>query len=548
MEVEQRKKLLSILVDDFDLSELRKTAFLLLGPGEYENLTGSGKPDKAMSLIEWLHRRGRIYELVSYIREFRSNVDLSDFEIEPAGGGAAQVEFLNRVSEIQYITNPFSPRYLIISAPAGYGKTKLLEVVQTHFQRQGWLCIYTRIPRGQCYSVVDLANEILRHIAEDTSPCLEVISSKECGFEIAHALLKSVDRVQADGILLLWDEVEALEVETAKQLVDELVPALDEGLRAAGYFDVLRVIFSGRYVSNWVQFSHEIPLSLYHLTPFSFPVVQETVTRFSANANMALAPETRQGISSHLMHLTGGHPGCMVEIMKRYRPGWPADDFLLGSKGAQLYEGIVLPVVLDIRSYIPERLLDIFDKLSVIRRFNSRLLRYLIDNNLIEWPESEHTLADALTQTYLVTREESFLQDCLTRRLLATRLHMVRPQLFVSICEKAVDFYERSLKDPETIRPDIIAVELLFQKVQHIYYQQSGDKERIFKYIPELLKCLVTGRDAIGLFQSFLSVVKEDWELKFDFNYFMRDGIYIHEGPYRELIRSIANGGKDLFY
>jgi hypothetical protein len=162
-----------------------------------------------------------------------------------------------------------------------------------------------------------------------------------------------------------------------------------------------------------------------------------------------------------------------------------------------------------------------------------------MDKGMIKWPESEHDLADALTQTHLVTRESGFLQDDLTRRLLAIRLRQTAKQRFLNTCEEAIAFYEQYLPDLKAIRPDIIAVELLFQKLQYFCNQGSCDKEQVFESLTKILEQLVSERDASGITQVFVDLLEKDWEFRFNFNYLLRDGIYDHDYPYNELLQQI---------
>jgi hypothetical protein len=539
VEAKDYPKLLEVLENHFDIQELKKIAFLLLGPGSYENLGGKTKIEQAISLIEILKFRNRIDELINYIREFRPDIALFDFEVESPQKTVAQVEFVDREGEIQYILNPFCPTYLLINAPAGYGKTQLLKTLQRQFQSQGWLCVYVKLDRGQSYSVKDLTASILQELAEDKPEFLDPISLNDCGYEIASYVVEYLKRVQANGIILLLDEVETLGEETVKQFFDTVIPALKEGLQDVGYNHRPRVIVAGRYITKWEQIIQKMPLATMSLTPFSFNVVHQSVVLYAIKAKIPIPDENKLDLASHLMYLTGGHPGCMAEFMKHFRPGLPPAKFVLGLRQNEHYKKVIERVVSDIREHIPERLPDAFDTLSVVRRFNTRLLRHFMDKQLIEWSESEHELADALTQTHLVTRESGFLQDDVTRRLLAVRLRQTDHQRFLNTCEEAIAFYEHYLQDPKAIRPEIIAVELLFQKLQYFCNKESCGKEQILGSLTEILEQLVSERDSSTIMQIFLDLLERDWEFRFNFNYLLRDRVYDHEYPYNELIQQI---------
>jgi hypothetical protein len=229
----------------------------------------------------------------------------------------------------------------------------------------------------------------------------------------------------------------------------------------------------------------------------------------------------------------------MVQLLKGFPVGWPARDYFIGQQD-QHYEAIIAPVVNDVRRNIPENLDNIFDTLSVVRYFNSRFLRHLMDDRLIRWQKSEIELEDELTRTHLVTRSHSFLHDAITQRLLSIRLRKFDPDYFLMICKASIDFYENSLQDSGINRPDILAVELLFQKLQFVHYDHLGDKDEILNAVPEVLEKLVNGRDPREMIRSCIDLLKDDWEFSFLFNYLMRDGVYDNESPYNELIECVG--------
>ncbi len=537
MEAKLRERLLQILEERFDEPELRRIAFSILGGGSYDNLRGESKPEKALSLLEHVEFRGRADELIAYIKEFRPDIDLQGITTEKR---PAEIEFMNRVSEVQLITNLYSPSYLLISAPLGYGKTRLLEIVKIQFQSQGWFCIHCILQKNSDYTPKDLICVILQELGTNIEEIdfERFVTPKEYGYLIAEWLVKRLNQLEIYGVLLLLDQVEALEEEVASQFLNEVIPGLNRGLRSAGYLDQLKVILSGCYVSHWEQLS-KIPLGLMPVTPFNFPVVQQTVQRFMSNAKAALPIESIQEIAAHIMYLTGGHPGCMVKLLKGFPVGWPAHEYFIGQED-QHYTKIVEPVINDARQHIPENLEHIFDTLSVVRQFNSRFLRHLMDNRLIRWSKSEYELEDELTRTHMVTRTDGFLHDAITQRLFSIRLRNSEPDYFIAVCEEAIAFYEKSLQDSGINRPDILAVELLFQKLQYIHYKQQGGKEELLNAVPGVMEKLTRGRDSREMVRNCLELLKKDWEFLFSFNYLLRNGIYDNESPYDELLKSVA--------
>ncbi len=68
-----------------------------------------------------------------------------------------QIEFVNRVSEIQNITESPAAPYLILSAPAGYGKSRLLENISDQLESDGWLVLNVDLKIQQALNIKDIA-------------------------------------------------------------------------------------------------------------------------------------------------------------------------------------------------------------------------------------------------------------------------------------------------------------------------------------------------------------------------------------------------------
>jgi hypothetical protein len=148
------------------------------------------------------------------------------------------------------------------------------------------------------------------------------------------------------------------------------------------------------------------------------------------------APDVVARIAAHLMHITGGHPGCMARMLEDFDFRWMADDYLITREDFYYYE-VILPTIYEIRR---ESLKEELNVLCTCRRFTPPILRGFIKHGLIQH-DDEYQLDTALTQTYLVTRADGFLQDGITRRLLAVRLRHEYHQRFVQICEAAREIY-----------------------------------------------------------------------------------------------------------
>jgi len=392
-------------------------------------------------------------------------------------------------------------------------------------EQQEWFCIPVKLSKKNSNSIKEISLEIIEQSGGKKPDATEMMTPDICGLKISECILSSDKR----KILLLLDEAEWINDDLAKDIFDDLVPSIVKSFSDIDF----RMIVSGRYLSRWEKLEVKIPLKSIQLTPFDFHVVCKTIEKLDLKSKYR--SDYKQEFASHLMHLTGGHPGCIAQIIRK--------DILLSIKINELNEGeyfdkIVKPVIDEIRFHIPNDLKMIFERISVIRRFTPQLLRRFIKKNLIDWKKSEYDLEDRLLQTYLVNNEEGFLKDDITRRLLSIYLRKTDFEHFKKICKGAIEFYKFKLTDLKTHRADLIALELSFQKLQDIYYVQQGTDSDFFKTLPEIFDMLVKDREAIAKMKTFRDNINRDWEFQFCLNYFFRKDTYNDE-PFRKMIKQI---------
>ncbi len=446
------------------------------------------------------------------------------------------IDFVNRLNEVQFITNIYSPPYILISSPMGYGKTRLVHEIANQLEKQNWLCIHTELWRQKRYSIKELTFSILQQIVEEQEKDSDFSSTEEYGEEVGKAILKKINKTHQKNIIILIDEIEGVKEDDAEKFLNNFIPTVIEVLKTSGDSIQFRLILSGRHIFHW-SFDRII-LQPIALNLFDFLYSYQMVEHFLTKSNLNSSFSYKQQFAAHLMYFTGGHPGCIAKILSK---DLGTLSNRLVSNEEKYFETIIKPVIEEIKEHIPGDLEKIFDTLSVVRRFNPRLLRQVIDLKLVQWTTNEYDLKGKLLQTYLVSSKNGFLQDDITRRLLAIHLRKTNLNHFFSVCEESISFYKARLKDPETYRPDIIAVELLFQKLQHIHYKQHGSKAQFFQNLDEVINTLLSGRDSQSVLEGFIEILDEDWEFRFTFNYFFREDVYDNEYPFNELMQKVTN-------
>ncbi len=218
------------------------------------------------------------------------------------------------------------------------------------------------------------------------------------------------------------------------------------------------------------------------------------------------------------------------------------------------YKNVILDAANKILEDIPACLQNVFDVLSVFRRYNFRLLKKIIQNGLIEWNGNAFVLEKELLSTYLVKRENGFITDEITRRLLAVRLRLEDKDWFLLLCEKARDIYQEDLQNAVS-SPEIIAIEGLYQELQLGYCDEVEGREklreRFFAYngiLRKYLTLLTKHSDHADNFANLITRLQDEeseWEFRFAVNFCLRGEQY-SEDHYEQLCRQVESFAKEL--
>lgn len=510
------------------------------------------------------NRRAERSEIIGYLNIFALTtlgISFNDLCILPREGivpptqpGPPKIAFVNRLREIDRLTDPRAPQYQFIDAPAGYGKTDLLKEIARRYQQRGWMTIYAEIPYKSTYSMRDVVEAIVTNNNLSLNGVQADYASERwiqtTGYQIAECLHRRILEIQRlnpnplQGVILLIDRVEVLGDFYAEALVKELVPGIQQCFKEAGVTLPFRTIFAGRYISTrWSRFA---PYAYTVLSPFDFSIVEDAVRQAASKLMPDPAPDVVARIAAHLMHITGGHPGCMARMLEDFDFRWMVNDYLISREDFYYYE-VVLPTIYEIRR---ECLRDELNILCTCRRFTPPVLRGFIEHGLIQH-DDEYQLDTALTQTYLVTRAGGFLQDGITRRLLAVRMRHEYHKRFLQICEAAREIYAELLVDctPQSHRPEVIAIELLWQQLLLGYFRQSAPpdvnvrstvRDDFWRETERILPLLVENTGNSHILDQLRDALQDDWEFQFTLNYYLRGETYDRQ-PYADLLRAIEN-------
>jgi len=535
------EELLSQLPEILNEKYFTEELFKLL----YDNLPLSGRPklddlsdEKFTDLIELLRNKGQVYDFIRWLRIKRPDIPINTLIDLPSH----RISFVNRDYELREACERSSPPYMLFDAPARYGKTELLKAItQRHFH-DNWLCIEVVLPHD-IDSILDLLSLVYREA--DLANQLPVSDIDIDGPILAGLLKQRVEEYSLAGVLLTIDNVDRLPEKVVGSFLNNLIPILQ---RKFHRLPALRIRLAGRYVAPlWRDKSRNIKLKIITLTPFRFKYVRDTVDLllpFQKN------PETG---AAHLMHITGGHPGCMAEIIRKIRPAQSSGETIEPDQAS--YESIVLSTARQVRRAIPETLRDAFDMLCVFRRFDSVLLEQILAFGLIDDKDDAYTLEGDLMATNLVNRKaDGYIQDEIVRRLLAIRLRKEEPEQFIELCKSAKQIYELALLELP-YSEHILAMECLYQELQLGYYQGGQtlsarqdlrkdffDDDNDDGILSRYLKILSTKPHPRNLKANLIAQLEQDdsWEFRFAVNFFLRGETYNNE-PFDEILQRVEN-------
>ena len=457
-----------------------------------------------------------------------------------------QFDFVNRINEKALITNIYCSPYLIITAPSGYGKTRLLRTVKAQLAEQKWLCIHLALSRERVYTIQEITQNILQQLSMGRPVNLDKFLPEQCGRLVGRGVLNALQSSFKDVIFIL-DEAESLQKEVTTHWLTLLL-SVRAIINNANPPIHLRMIVAGRYLTHWKQFNSFPKFEFLSLTPFDFPSVHETVDNFATKNALNMQPSYNQNFAAHLMYLTGGYPLGLVGIL---RQDYCLEIQLVAEKQVAYYRQFVRPVVLNIQRKISVNSRKIFKNLSIFRMYNTKLLQKIIDAEFVPYNDNATDLENDLATTYLVHRKNGFIQDDIVRRLFAIQLRMkVGNKKFAQLCQQAQNLYEEYLRETSYYTHSV-ALEALYQELQYKYYDGDQTLEArkallnaFFNkdgILQKYLNMLVRKEEKYDILKNLQDVLQKgkDWEFRFTLNFFMRRDEHYTDEPYQRLLQEI---------
>ncbi len=218
-----------------------------------------------------------------------------------------QLRFANREYELEQVCNPATKAHKVIDAPAGYGKTFLLDEVKRRYRENNWQCALVHLEQHKGKSSIRdaITDEIGAHR-------IEAFDDQDADARLRQELVKN------GKLILLFDSVERADDRDLTWLLTELIPDCEKGLRGLEF----RVIFAGRYTHAAESAASKWPNNYHHIELRAF--TQEVVQKVIEDATQECPPkdphrklqkDDHEALAKQVLRLSGGHPRSIQKLV-----------------------------------------------------------------------------------------------------------------------------------------------------------------------------------------------------------------------------------------
>ena len=436
--------------------------------------------------------------------------------------------FINRERELEELTVSEYP-YFLIHAPIGYGKTRLIKKIKEDMEKDNWFCVDIKLSQKKLHSLNELFPFIKNSIKNSNETFTS--SSDTNQSDLIYLIKIQMTSKNTNKILFLIDKAECMSGAASYAFINNFIASLREDVEntVKGPF-VFKLIFAAQRLNMWTNTSEikKIPIKKTYLEPFGFYAVYRTVQNYSKKiiSDNNINSIYLKSFATALMRYTGGHPGCMDEILTKYfLRSVPELDFKKNE-----YLDLLMPVIMNIKESIPEYLEEVFEAVTMVRMFDIAYLKTVIDNlkkrdvlikDKLDKFKNVNNIIPMLTETRLI-KENTYYKGDRVRRLLSSYLLFNKLEYYKEFNQIAINYYESILNqeaEENSFSPITAAVELIFQTLQYILADKKPsdqDLNKRIKLIISKLQSLENMSDHPNQFlQTFIDRIDEDQEIEY---------------------------------
>jgi hypothetical protein len=517
-----------ILVTHSDVEELRTLCFQLRIA--YDDLPGAGKSGRARELLSFLDRRRRIAELIVIGKRERPDIDWPDPpDFSPR-------LFINRERELKLLNlerlRASQSPYVLINAPAGYGKSYLLQHLLDSTQADAV------VSQEWCLRSIDMR----RPVAEQVDHMVQAITgraphngSATTVDAVCDYMLQELTAPTARGrraLLLMLDSVERLD-ETATPWLHALLHQLWRRTRP-GQQEILtvRVLIAGRDVEAfWEGFERDDPRppapQRVQLLPFDAHAIRELIWEQAQAEKIFLDDQTVDEIADQVAYLGGGHPQIIRSLVDQVAEKSFAISPVVGffeQHCERLAQTCITPVAGALLESLDPRLGQIVRVLGVFRCVNANTLQALIEGGMLPSEINAITLLGELQRAQLLTGpgiKDPFYRDPVLRRVWALDMAHRSPESRAQhqrLNQLALELYAAWIENlgqelPET---PLKAAQRLLSVVEWLFHALQAatlDQEWLRAGLKGHVEILSTGEQTLSVAELIVNEMTQDEEL-----------------------------------
>lgn len=352
---------------------------------------GIDTPPHVQNELEDIEKEiGDLREQIRIAEEADSEVDLATKQaVQQVAARASNlhVSFINREKELEKLVESIEKPFMLLDAPAAYGKSYLLDEVAAQLGRRQWTVLKLDLKsdwENNRRSLLERLHDTLNHITSQTKPLDP--SDKIAEAEIVSRLASYAK------LALLFDQVETLSsqenVDWLKQSIIFPTYEIQQNRPGTSFLCVV----AGRYITRlWLEpergwslepgFDQRIGLS-----PFSHKSIMESLEKRIERQQELDGPDIAsfsadeiRTLATNLRRASGGHPAALamllVEVNNKYSYRPPNIYF---EDRATLYAKHTKKVSDHSRANLPENVRQIFPPLCLFRCYTIRLVEEVL--------------------------------------------------------------------------------------------------------------------------------------------------------------------------
>lgn len=372
---------------------------------------------------------------------------------------AERMEFANRQDElnrIQHLLASDSEASIIIYAPTGMGKSRLMEklhevlsTVRPPEPLPSYHCLRLdcRIDEGIITSPDLLKAAILQHVRGAE---LKAGDSDDLPQQLMILM------GQSKRLVVLLDHIELMSEKCRIFLRHELLREWREVVKNPLYYPAV-IAFGRLRPKEWRgEHNHKVRFDAFLLSHFGEAGIKELLLRKSQELHISLPDDTYTTWAANIFSISHGYPRCIVRLIawlhkKKYSV---RKDFDFTA----LFDSMVVPVIereilsddnlaphepVNARSEVAEKLRRVLPYVCVFRFYSVAHLQLLADRRFIEESAIE-AMEKQLRQTFFIdppSEQPWFTPHRTIRRLIADMLHHQQRKAFAMINQAACDSY-----------------------------------------------------------------------------------------------------------